>query len=70
MLDAVLKLLLAAALALPFLLPALRSRSRRGALAWGLGVALALAAGLAVEPRALGGLRVDGALLRAAWCVI
>jgi hypothetical protein len=66
LLEALLKLLLAVSLALPFLLPAWRCRSARRARAWLLGMLLAFMAGLLADPLALGQQRVDDALLRAA----
>jgi hypothetical protein len=67
LLEALLKLLLAASMALPFLLPAWRGRSARRAWAWLLGMLLAFMAGLLADPLALGQQRVDnGVLLRAA----
>lgn len=67
LLESLLRLVLAASLALPFLLPARRCRSPRRARAWLLTMALAFMAGLQVDPLALGRLRVDdGVLMRAA----
>jgi hypothetical protein len=66
LLEALLKLLLAASLALPFVLPAWRGRSPRRSRAWLLGALLAFMAGLLVDPLALGHQRVDNVLLRAA----
>jgi hypothetical protein len=66
LLEALLRLLLAASLALPFLLPAWRCRSPRRARAWLLGMLLAFLAGLLVDPLALANQRVDNAMLRAA----
>ncbi|WP_298232008.1 hypothetical protein [uncultured Azohydromonas sp.] len=67
LLEALVRLMLAASLALPFLLPARRCRSPRHARAWLLTMALAFVAGLLVDPLALGRLRADdGVLMRAA----
>lgn len=67
LLEALLKLMLAACLALPFLLPARRCRSPRRSRAWLLTMLLAFMAGLLVDPFALAHQRVDnGVLLRAA----
>ncbi|NML14026.1 hypothetical protein [Azohydromonas caseinilytica] len=60
-----LKLLLAAALALPFLLTALRSRSRRQARRWLLLMLGALWAGLLADPLQYGNRLVDQAVLGA-----
>jgi hypothetical protein len=68
MVDVLLRLLLGAALALPFLLPALRSHTLRAALAWSVGVLLAFTLGLRTDPQALARLRVDDTLLRG-FCV-
>jgi phosphatidylserine synthase len=68
LLEALLRLTLAASLALPFLLPARRCRSPRRARAWLLTMALAFVAGLLVDPLALGRLRVDESLVMRAAC--
>lgn len=60
-----LKLLLAAALALPFLLLVLRSRSRRQARFWLLAMLSALWAGLLADPLQYGNQLVDQAVLGA-----
>jgi hypothetical protein len=68
LLEALLRLTLAACLALPFLLPARRCRSPRRTRAWLLTVALAFVAGLLMDPLALGRLRVDDSVLLRAAC--
>ena len=67
--QALLKLLLAASLALPFLLTARRCASPRRSRAWLLTTLLAFVAGLQVDPFALGHLRVDNSVLLRAACL-